>query len=233
MHPTRHLCLALAITVSNSAHAEPNREYQLRYQVGVTALAGLPAGSDDAPSDTPGYGLELGGGAGLVGWPVTVGVDVRPLHWNETTRRLTLYIDEHPFPAELTRLEQTVTFSGWLRVHPEIWRFRPYVEAAAGIGGLIVKSSLYVQGANAPITVDDQAFQPSWGLGGGLDFLLARSITTTGEQAKTYATLGLRRTFGGDVIVDAATDLGPAHLRLSADTWVLSLGFTISVCDAC
>lgn len=161
------------------------------------------------------------------------GGDLRALHWNETTRRLTLYIDEHAFPAEFTRLEQTVTFSGWLRVHPEIWRFRPYVEAAAGLGGLVVKSSLYVHGANAPITVDKQALQPSWGLGGGIGFLLAESTTTTGEQANTYATLGLRRTFGGDVIVDAATELGPAYLRLGADTWVLSLGITISICDEC
>lgn len=121
--------------MSSLAHAEPSRERQLRYQIAVSALGGLPAGSDDAPSNTPGYGLELGGGAGLVGWPVTVGGDLRALHWNETTRQLTLYIDEHAFPAEFTRLEQTVTFSGWLRVHPEIWRFRPYVEAAAGLGG--------------------------------------------------------------------------------------------------
>ena len=137
------------------------------------------------------------------------------------------------FPAEFTRLEQTVTFSGWLRLHPEVWRFRPYVEAAAGLGALVVKYSLAVQGADAPITVDNHALQLTWGLGGGIDVLLSEGPTTSGEHAKLYATLGLRRTYGGDVTVNADSELGRAHLRLSTDTWVLSAGFTVSICDEC
>lgn len=232
MHAARFAFLALLTTVSNPARSEPTRAPALRKEMAVAGLGAFPQDAGDAPLDGPAYGVELSGGAGLVGWPITIGVDLRAVHWNKTTRRVNLSIANRSFPAEFARSDETAAFSAWLRVQPKVWRLHPFVEATVGLRGLAVNYSLHVQGADAPITSGEQALQPTWGLGGGIDFLIARATTTSEDEAEIYARVALRRNYGATIDISPETETGRAQLGLSADTTVYSVGIAFSFYDA-
>ncbi len=219
--------------LANSARAESDDPPVLLKEMGVMGLGAFPQGGGDAPLGGPAYGLELGGGVGLLDWPLSVGADLRALDWNESSKRLTLQIDELSLPAELTRSDVTATFSGYVRLQPRVWRFRPFLETGVGLRGLSVKYTLRVEGASAPITTGKQALQPTWSVGGGIDFLLGQTTSTSGSDVDIYARIGLRRNFAGPVDINPETEAGRAQLKLGVDTIVLSAGITMTFCDAC
>lgn len=177
---------SLVSFVSPHLHAQSGEHpVGIRYELPIGFLASQNL---EQPS-VRAWGASLGLGVGVQHWPLTLGVDVRPLLWREQTRSVVLEIDGTPIAAELTRRDQTIGFDTWLRFHPAFAGIRPFVEGTVGLRLVDLEYSLTVQGADAPITTHDSSHYPTWGLGAGLDVLVTKT-----RAAAVYATASVRCT---------------------------------------
>lgn len=206
----------------HSAHARG----PLRFEVPI----GAGVAWTDPPREDWGLGLNLGFGVGPATWPLTLGVDLRPVLWSERTRPLVLPVgDGLFFPGDLTRRDETIATELWLRFHPLVWTVRPFIEGTAGVRFVEVEYSLRFRGADSSTTRSESSHHLTWGFGAGIDIPLMQSDGET--LSILYGSLSVRYTKGDSAKAGAPVGGEQVSLGLAGDTIAVFLGITASIVE--
>jgi hypothetical protein len=190
------VCLAEARARAQDAPADPPQGpvAPLRVDAAVEGVMAKPFEGARSISDW-GYGLMLSGGVHWKDLPISVGVDLVGIRWGRSTSLVDVQLGDTTAALEETRLDQTILFDSWLRLQPQTWRVRPFVEGLLGLKLLDTKYSLaFAAGDGETSTVTDQSSASSIGWGAGVDVLLANASDGTGSAV--FATLGVREIGG-------------------------------------
>jgi hypothetical protein len=200
------VCLASSRARAQDATAEPPRGpvAPLRVDAAVEGVMATPFEGARSIGDW-GYGLMLSGGVHWKDLPISVGVDLVGIRWGRSTSLVDVQLGDTTAALEETRLDQTILFDTWLRLQPQTWRVRPFVEGLVGLKLLDTKYNLaFAAGDGETSTVTDQSSASTIGWGAGVDVLLANATDDSGSAV--FATLGVREIGGSRASLSRVQD---------------------------
>jgi hypothetical protein len=187
----------------------------LRLDFAVTGVIAEPFEGARSLGDW-GYGLMLLGGVHWKDFPVSFGFDAVGIRWGQSKSLFDVRLGDTPVALEETRTDQTILLDSWLRLQPQTWPVRPYLEGVAGVKFLETEYSFTFPGGTGTMsTVTDQASASTIGWGAGFDVLLAHS--SDGLGSAVFATFGLRRLAGSRASFTRAPDTSSASQVVSFD----------------
>jgi hypothetical protein len=216
--------------VANAAEPAPLTPLApVRVEVALTGAIAQPFEGAHSLGDW-GFGLMLALGVQWRNWPLKAGFDITGIRFGRATSTLEAQLGDSSAELEETRLDQTIFLDSWLRLQPDDWPLRPYVEGVLGLKFLDTKYSLaFPNGTGETSTVTDQASASTFGWGLGLDVLLGHASDDTGSAL--YATLGVRELAGSRASFSRAPDSNAANQTLRFDvptrSTVFLLGFAV------
>lgn len=198
----------------------------VRYELPI----GMTVASAASPAEGWGLGLNLGLGVGPAAWPLTLGVDLRPVLWSENSRPVLLSAgDGSVLSGELTRRDQTIAWDLWLRFHPLVWMVRPFVEGTAGVRLVDFEYVLRFSGADGAVTEHQSSHQATWGVGAGVDIPLQHSRGRKDTPATVFCSISTRYTRGARTSANVPVGGDQVSFELSGDTMAIFLGITVSL----
>lgn len=176
---------------------------QVRPEVDVNVILGIPQGAFNEHVDDVGFGLEAFAGIFLPGTPVVVGAQFGGMIYGYEER-------SEPFSTTIPDVTVDVETSNnilmghfVLRLQPPTGAVRPYIDGLVGFKYLFTETRIENEGFRdeEPVAVstnfDDGAF--SYGAGGGLDIRVYRGwLGKEGETGEVAIHFGARYLFGGE-----------------------------------
>lgn len=167
---------------------------------GLSLNAGFPQGEFRQNVESNGFGID-----GVIVWkpvysPVSFGLDLGFYTYGNADRK---EIFNPNIPEVTIRVRTTNNiFTGHLlmRLDPVEGRVEPYIDGLVGLNYLWTESKVEDEDDMDEIAsstnFEDSAF--SYGLGGGIKFQVARSISEIGSVSRWYIDLRVRYLFGGE-----------------------------------
>ncbi|HVU02957.1 MAG TPA: hypothetical protein VHE30_14455 [Polyangiaceae bacterium] len=225
-HRSRILVLGLALgltTTGEVAQAAAARSpYAPRGEAMLLGVLGFPFHSTDAAASA-GFGLGAGFGFGQI--PLTLGVDFIAAYGG--TKKTTLDVPAGPdsFALEQARETRTFLLDSWIRLQPESWVVRPYLEGTLGGAQFETKDTLtFVKGTGTTTAFRNADWVGTFGWGVGADFW-----GLANRDGSVSITVGVRRSSGGAVVYDRSVSVAgsaqPLRAEANASVTLVMIGF--------